>query len=100
MVLEWMFISDTGEDSAHSFFRYPLRQSSLSWESHLENGLEVAICCQQPGKKPCRLINQVSWDTELFGSVEFYLEDGLEMAMHLWHLKWQATEGRDWKVIF
>ena len=26
-------------------------------------------------------IIQVSWDTELFESIKFYLEDGLEMAI-------------------
>ena len=25
---------------------------------------------------------QFSWETELFKSVEYYLEDGLEMAIH------------------
>ena len=34
-----------------------------------------------PGKKLGMFISEVFWDTELFKSVEFYLKDGLEMAI-------------------
>ena len=37
------------------------------------------------GERLCMFIVQVSWDHEVFESVEFYLEGGLEMTIH-WHL--------------
>ena len=45
------------------------------------------------GKRICTVIVLVSWEIELFKSVELYLGDGLEMAEHL-----AIMIGRDYTV--
>ena len=47
-----------------------------------------------PGKRLYILIVQVSWETELFNSVELYLEASLEMAQNS-----AVTLGRNFPVI-
>ena len=63
MVLKGPLISHTGEGCAH-LFKSPGRDSSVNQQIILYTFF------------------QVSWETDLFESVELYLKDGLEQAVH------------------
>ena len=81
MALKWPLVSSTGEDSVHSLIRSPGRQTSLNqygsfaqkmvlkWPSSVVLMETAHSLIRSPGRQPFKL-------------VEFYSEDGLEIAIH------------------
>ena len=86
MVLQRLFNSSSGKDTLHSHCSGPLRHRAL-WRS----GVILGRCLVMAGHSVLTLWKENAWQqlwsswTELFESLEFYSEDGLEMTIGQWH---------------
>ena len=80
-----------GKDSIHSLFRSPRRQISSSQLSSTQKMLLKWLFISDTGEDSTHLLfsspgrQSICWETELSRLVEFYSEDGLQMALHWWH---------------